>query len=76
MSTIPPPVPYSYAPVRQTVVVTDVDMTIGAMCRFMVKWAIASIPAVIILWIIMLIAFKFVLALFAGILGGAGRFGH
>ena len=34
------------------VVITDIDMTIGAMCRFMVKWAIASIPAAIILFVL------------------------
>lgn len=65
MSTLPPqPPPDSVPPVRQSVVVTDVDMSIAAMCRFMIKWAIASIPALIILWILMfattlLIAFVF-----------------
>jgi hypothetical protein len=29
--------------------VVDVDMTFGSMVPFMVKWAIASIPAVLIL---------------------------
>jgi hypothetical protein len=54
MSTLPPqPPPYSVPSLRQSVVVTDVDMSIAAMCRFMIKWAIASIPALIILWILM-----------------------
>jgi hypothetical protein len=40
----------SYAVIEpQRLIVTDVDMTIGAMCRFMVKWAIAAIPAFLIL---------------------------
>jgi len=36
----------------QRVIITDIDMSIGAMCRFMIKWAIASIPAFIILFIL------------------------
>jgi len=36
----------------QRVTITDIDMPIGSMCRFMVKWAIASIPAFIILSIL------------------------
>jgi hypothetical protein len=38
------------------VVVKDVDMPIGSMCLFMVKWAVASIPAVIILSIMGVLA--------------------
>jgi len=34
---------------RQAIVVTDIDMPFGSMIRFMVKWSIASIPALIIL---------------------------
>ena len=54
MSTLPPPPPPPYAPTPQSVVVTDIDMTIGAMCRFMVKWAIAAIPAIIVIWALMI----------------------
>ena len=56
MSTLPPPPsqPYVLAPTPQSVVVTDIDMSIGAMCRFMVKWAIAAIPAIIIIWALMI----------------------
>ena len=38
-------------PIR-SVVVTDIEMSFGAMIIFMVKWAIASIPAAIILFLI------------------------
>ena len=31
------------------VIVTDVDMPFGSMVMFMVKWSIATIPALIIL---------------------------
>ena len=33
----------------QRVVVTDINMNFGSMVAFMVKWAIASIPAMLIL---------------------------
>ena len=47
---------------RQAVVVTDIHMPFSSMVIFMVKWAIAAIPALIILTVIG--------ALFWGILGG------
>jgi hypothetical protein len=37
---------------RDRVIVTDVDMPFMSMVTFMVKWAIASIPAFIILAVI------------------------
>jgi len=36
----------------QPVIVTDVQMHFSSMVAFMVKWAIASIPAVVILCVI------------------------
>lgn len=36
----------------QRVVVADIDMPLGSMVRFMVKWAIATIPAALILIIL------------------------
>jgi hypothetical protein len=63
MSSLPTPTPvYVPASTRQSVVVTDVDMSIFSMCRFMVKWAIAAIPAFIILWIVAFAAFAFIYA--------------
>lgn len=47
----------------QKVVVTDIEMPFGSMVSFMVKWAIASIPALIILTIIGLIATAFFAAI-------------
>ena len=41
----------------QQVMVQDVSMNFGSMVFFMVKWAIASIPAAIILFVITGIAF-------------------
>ncbi|MEJ2644408.1 MAG: hypothetical protein P8180_05660 [Gammaproteobacteria bacterium] len=58
------------------VVVTDVHMPFLSMVVFMVKWAIASIPAVIILAVI----WSLVMALFGsvsgGFMAGGGYFGH
>lgn len=50
-------------PGAQPVVVVDVKMSFNSMVWFMVKWVIASIPALIILWLI----FMFVLAGFGGL---------
>lgn len=52
------------------VVVTDVRMPFMSMVAFMVKWAIASIPAFIILFIIAMT----IGALFGGLGMMAGRF--
>jgi len=40
------------SPIVQNVVVTDIKMSFSSMVEFMVKWAIASIPALIILFFI------------------------
>lgn len=74
MSTLPPVhAPYSPAvDPRQPVIITDIDMTIGAMCRFMVKWAIAAIPAIIILWLLMIAAGVVLALIFGAIFHGAG----
>ncbi len=75
MSTLPPQtVSYSPAPLpRQTVVVTDIDMTIGAMCRFMVKWVIAAIPAAIIVWLMLAVLTIAVTLIFGGLFHGLMR---
>lgn len=52
--------------IKQEVVVTDISMSLDRMFIFMVKWAIASIPAFIIL---LLIGALVVVAL-VGMLGG------
>jgi hypothetical protein len=55
------PIPVVVATNR--VVVADFDMPFGSMVGFMVKWAIASIPAFIILFLLGMV----VTALFAGV---------
>jgi hypothetical protein len=41
-------------------------MSIAAMCRFMIKWAIAAIPAFIILWLLMFVGALFIALVFHG----------
>ena len=53
----------------QPVVVLDVSMSFGAMVVFMIKWALAAIPAILILMLIGL----FSAALFGGFIAGLGR---
>ncbi|WP_203529606.1 hypothetical protein [Pseudodesulfovibrio sp. JC047] len=48
----------------QTVTVKNIDMSMWNMCRFMVKWVIASIPAIFILCVLSVLV--------AGLLGGLG----
>jgi len=50
------------APSRSEVTVVDVQMPFGSMVVFILKWALASIPALIILVILA--------AVLAGVLGG------
>lgn len=50
----------------QPVVVVDLSMSFSSMVVFMIKWSIASIPAMIVLFLIGMVLF----ALFAGAAGG------
>ena len=52
------------------VIVTDVKMPFLSMVVFMVKWAIASIPAIIILTVLATI----VMGVMGRMMGGMGRF--
>lgn len=36
----------------QRVAVTDIRMSFGSMVAFMVKWAFATVPALILIWVI------------------------
>jgi len=54
----------------QYVVVTDIRMPFLSMVVFMIKWAVASIPAFIILSIIGAV----LMMLLGGMLGGMSRF--
>ena len=47
----------------QRVVVTDIHMPFWSMIIFMVKWALASIPAIIILTVIAVLAWRVIAGL-------------
>jgi hypothetical protein len=47
-----------------TVRIADIEMGFGSMVRFMVKWAFAAIPAIIIIFIIC-----FIIGLFFTLIG-------
>lgn len=48
---------------QQMVIVTDIDMPFMSMVSFMIKWMLASIPAVIILMIVLSLGAVFLAAL-------------
>ena len=52
---------------RSEVTVVDVQMPFGSMVVFMIKWALATIPAIIILAIIWLVGAAFLAGLFGGL---------
>jgi len=53
---------------NQEVVVTDIKMPFASMVLFMIKWAIASIPAFIILSIIGAVAWTIIVGFFQALL--------
>ena len=54
---------------RSEVVVTDVQIPFGSMVVLIIKWTIASIPAMLIVVILGLIASVVLGGLFAGLVG-------
>lgn len=55
------------------VVVVDVKMPFWSMVVFMIKWAVAAIPAMVILGRIMGLPMAVVGGLSGGLFGGVGR---
>ena len=54
----------------QKVTVTDIDMPFGSMVVFMVKWALAAIPAMLILLVLGLVLVTFLQGFARGLVGG------
>ena len=54
------------------VIVADIKMPFGSMVVFMVKWAIATIPAIIILSVVVSIIFGIISAIGGGFHRGMG----
>lgn len=70
----PPLLPIAPVPIARVTVV-DIDMPFNSMVGFMVKWAIAAIPAILIVTFI-LVGVGLAIGLFTGLLGwfsGAAR---
>lgn len=57
---------------QREVVVTDIRMPFLSMVVFMIKWAIAAIPAIIILSVL----FTFFTVMFGGFMGGMHHMGR
>ena len=51
----------------------DFDMPFSRMVVFMIKWAFAAIPAVIVIWSVMFAFFLFVAAFFGGFAALSGH---
>jgi hypothetical protein len=56
------------------VIVVDFDMTFGSMVLFMVKWTLAAIPAMIILFFLFAVVSAIFGGMFAALLGGLLNF--
>ena len=54
------------------ITVADIDMPFGSMVSFMVKWAFATIPALIIICFITFMILALLAALFGGLGAGIG----
>ena len=52
----------------QRVVVSDIRMPFWSMVIFMVKWAIAAIPALVILFLLLMAFFAVFSSVFAGLM--------
>ncbi len=52
------------------VIVTDINMSFGSMVVFMVKWSLAAVPAMIILFSLLAIVSTIFGGMFAALLGG------
>ena len=63
--------PVHFSP-TQEVIIKDIDMSFGNMIVFMVKWALASIPAMIIIAFVIIIIFVLAGGMLKGLLGVAG----
>jgi uncharacterized membrane protein len=53
----------------QKVAITDIEMPFVSMVIFMIKWAIAAIPAIIILAVILTFVFSMMSSILLGVVG-------
>lgn len=64
-SSVTARIDYVRPSVAINVQVTDINMSFGSMVVFMVKWALAAVPALIILIILGIVSFSFIVAVLA-----------
>jgi len=57
---------------RQEVTITDIKMPFWSMVMFMIKWAIATIPAMILLYVIGIGLIMLTSIILAGVRGALG----
>jgi hypothetical protein len=58
---------------RREVIVTDIRMPFASMVAFMVKWAIAAIPAMLILGLLWYLLMVLLFGIGGGMFGPMGR---
>jgi hypothetical protein len=65
----PPPLPSPprNESVPQRISVVDFDMPFGRMIVFMIKWAFAAIPALVIIWTVLFVLFLIATLFFSSI---------
>ena len=52
--------------------ITDINIPFGRIVAIIIKWMLASIPAIIILYVVMAFIMLGVITIFGGIIGGSG----
>jgi len=52
--------------------ITDINIPFGRMVAIIIKWMLASIPAIIIMYAIMAAVMLVMMLVFGGIIGGSG----
>lgn len=59
---------------EQRVVVTDIRMPFSSMVVFLIKWTLAAIPAMAILWVVMMVFMMLFMMISGGMWGYHGWF--
>lgn len=54
---------------EQRVVVTDLNIPFGSLTVFLIKLALASIPALLMVWFVMMVLLMLFMTMFGGIFG-------
>ncbi len=52
--------------------ITDINIPFGRMVAIIIKWMLASIPAIIIMYAVMAFIMFAIIAIFGGVIGASG----